>query len=201
VQELDRASSSLASYFLNSCKLKAGDRALLVFFPGLHFTASLIACFKAGIIAIPVFPPDPRRLQKDLHHFISVQNSSGASVAITHGLYNFAKKVSDIQGIFRTKGLKWPDLRWIVVDDVLSRGKEKASSSTGPPLPPPPREGDIAFLQYTSGSTSDPKGVMISHKNLGHNLTLIIRELKAGTSTVNVSWLPQYHDMGLIGES
>ena len=58
---------------------------------------------------------------------------------------------------------------------------------------------DIAFLQYTSGSTSEPKGVMISHDNLAHNLSLIITELKADESTVNVSWLPQYHDMGLIG--
>jgi acyl-CoA synthetase (AMP-forming)/AMP-acid ligase II len=163
--------------------------------------ASLIACFKAGIIAIPVFPPDPRRLQKDLHHFISIQNSSGAAVVLTHGLYNFAKKVSDIQGVFKSKSLKWPELRWITVDDVLSRGKEKAASGdSGPTLPPPPRHDDIAFLQYTSGSTSEPKGVMISHGNLGHNLTLIIKELKADRATVNVSWLPQYHDMGLIGK-
>jgi acyl-CoA synthetase (AMP-forming)/AMP-acid ligase II len=165
--------------------------------------ASLIACFKAGVIAIPVFPPDPRRLQKDLHHFISVQNSSGASVAITHSFYNFAKKVSDIKGIFKTKELKWPELRWIVVDDILANGKQKASSSSSsnaPSLPTAPRENDIAFLQYTSGSTSEPKGVMISHGNLAHNLTLIIKELKADTNTVNVSWLPQYHDMGLIGK-
>ena len=190
--------------------MKAGDRALLVFFPGLHFTASLIACFKAGIIAIPVFPPDPRRLQKDLHHFISVQSNSGANVAITHSPYNFAKKVSDIQGIFKSKGLKWPDINWIVVDNILTKGKQKnlqkssssnpnSKSSSGPNLPPSPKENDIAFLQYTSGSTSEPKGVMISHGNLRHNLTLIMKELKAVKTTVNVSWLPQYHDMGLIG--
>ena len=191
----------MASFLLNSSKLKAGDRALLVFFPGLHFMASLVACFKAGIIAIPVFPPDPRRLQKDLHHFISIQDSSGAVVALTHNLYNFAKKVSDIQGIFKSKSLKWPELRWITVDDVLARGKEKASTpGPGPPLPSAPMSDEIAFLQYTSGSTSEPKGVMISHGNLSHNLTLITRELKADKTTVNVSWLPQYHDMGLIGK-
>jgi acyl-CoA synthetase (AMP-forming)/AMP-acid ligase II len=165
--------------------------------------ASLIACFKAGIIAIPVFPPDPRRLQKDLHHFISIQKSSGATIALTHGSYNFAKKVSDIQGIFSTKGVTWPNLVWIVVDDVLARGKAKASGSgaaPAPALPRAPSSEDVAFLQYTSGSTSEPKGVMITHGNLAHNLTLIIRELKANQSTVNVSWLPQYHDMGLIGK-
>ena len=60
-------------------------------------------------------------------------------------------------------------------------------------------DGQVAFLQYTSGSTSDPKGVMISHANLDHNLQLIHAGLNAGTDTVVVSWLPQYHDMGLIG--
>ena len=58
---------------------------------------------------------------------------------------------------------------------------------------------DVAFLQFTSGSTSDPKGVMITYGNLAHNLTLITSELSATTDTVVVSWLPQYHDMGLIG--
>lgn len=57
----------------------------------------------------------------------------------------------------------------------------------------------IAFLQYTSGSTSEPKGVIIGHDNLGHNLELIVTGLKAREDTVVVSWLPQYHDMGLIG--
>lgn len=199
-KELDKASTSLANYLVQSCKLRSGDRALLVFFPGLHFTASLLACFKAGIIAIPVFPPDPRRLQKDLTHFISIQSSSGATVALTHNMYNFAKKVSDIQGLFSSKGKTWPELKWIVVDDVLARGKAKAndpSSSSSVMLPP--KHADTAFLQYTSGSTSEPKGVMITHANLAHNLTLIIKELKATRTTVNVSWLPQYHDMGLIG--
>jgi acyl-CoA synthetase (AMP-forming)/AMP-acid ligase II len=164
--------------------------------------ASLIGCFKAGIIAIPVFPPDPRRLQKDLHHFVSIQKSSGATIALTHNSYNYAKKISDIKGIFSSNGVSWPSLTWIVVDDVLSRGKSKAGSAatTTPALPKAPSAEEVAFLQYTSGSTSEPKGVMITHGNLAHNLTLIIRELKANQSTVNVSWLPQYHDMGLIGK-
>lgn len=58
---------------------------------------------------------------------------------------------------------------------------------------------DIAFLQYTSGSTSAPKGVIVKHKNLAHNISVIVKSLEAGDDTVVVSWLPQYHDMGLIG--
>ncbi len=196
--ELDRASSALAFYLLNDCKLAKGDRVLLVFFPGLAFTASLLSCFKAGLVAVPVFPPDPSKLQKDLHHFVSIQKSSGAQIALTHGLYDYAKKIIRLKDFFTNSSNSsgWPDLRWIQVDSVLASGKSKASTLT---LPPPPVEDDIAFLQYTSGSTSEPKGVMITHKNLAHNLECIIKELDANTTTICVSWLPQYHDMGLIG--
>ena len=61
------------------------------------------------------------------------------------------------------------------------------------------KPSDLAFLQFTSGSTSIPKGVMITHGNLADNLTKITTELEAGRDTIVVSWLPQYHDMGLIG--
>ena len=198
--ELEQCTTALSHHLLGpKSGLKAGDRALLVFFPGLHFTAALIACFKAGIIAVPVFPPDPTRLKKDLDHFVSIQKSSGANVALTHSTYNYAKKLAGVKNVFGGGGGdKWPNLEWLLVDDILTKGKGK---SKAPPLAtlPIPLQTQVAFLQYTSGSTSEPKGVMISHGNLAHNLALIIRELKADTNTVNVSWLPQYHDMGLIG--
>ncbi|RYY86427.1 hypothetical protein EON63_05795 [archaeon] len=192
-QELENASNHLADYLANQTSLKKGDRVMLVFFPGLDFTVSLLACFKAELIAVPVFPPDPRKLKKDLHHFVSIQQSSDAKVALTNQMFNFVKKVEDIKNIFSS--IKWPDLRWITVDDILKKGKkQKTSKVLANPL-----QDHVAFLQYTSGSTSEPKGVMISHSNLAHNLAMIIKELKADQDTVNVSWLPQYHDMGLIG--
>lgn len=173
---------------------------LLVFFPGLDFTVSLLACFKAGLIGVPVFPPDPRKMKKDLHHFVNIQLSCGAHTVLTNSLYNFAKKVVDLQNMFSFEAVRWPELKWITVDDTLKKGKSLSSAGKkGSVVLPTITKENIAFLQYTSGSTSDPKGVMISHENLAHNLTLIIKELKADRTTVNVSWLPQYHDMGLIG--
>jgi acyl-CoA synthetase (AMP-forming)/AMP-acid ligase II len=199
--ELEKATTELSKELIDVYKLKEGDRAMLVFFPGLAFTASLLACFKANIIAVPVFPPDPRKLQKDLDHFISIQKSSNAKVALTHKQYNYAKKVTDFTNLFQiSKQQTWPTLQWIVVDDILQSGKSKQgipSSSTGAGT----IFDKVAFLQYTSGSTSEPKGVMITHRNLTHNLTLITKELQVDTSTINVAWLPQYHDMGLIGKS
>ena len=111
--QLDTVTTVLAQHLLEQTGIKPGERALLVFFPGLHFMISLLACFKAKIIAVPVFPPDPRRQQKDLHHFVSIQTSCQAQVAITHSLYNFAKKVSDIKHFFTSnaKDISWPTLK------------------------------------------------------------------------------------------
>jgi acyl-CoA synthetase (AMP-forming)/AMP-acid ligase II len=137
-------------------------------------------------------------LKKDLDHFVNIQISSGAQIVLTNSQYNFVKKIENLRSIFVSEAKKWPDLQWIQVDDTLKRGKVKAPSLAA--LEPVIIDlSDVAFLQYTSGSTSDPKGVMISHLNLAHNLSIIVKELEADTSTVVVSWLPQYHDMGLIG--
>lgn len=219
-QELDQASSYLAQNLLTQhSALSPGDRVLLVFFPSLSFTISLLACFKCGLVAVPVFPPDPRRLKKDLHHFVSIQKNSNARVVLTHNLYNHSKKLSELSNIFASfvgsgSAEKWPDMKWIVVDEILAKGKALKPSATNQRSPLTNKPGDkqkpnnsfvpvnisdIAFLQYTSGSTSEPKGVMISHENLLHNLKLIVKELNADQNTINVSWLPQYHDMGLIG--
>jgi acyl-CoA synthetase (AMP-forming)/AMP-acid ligase II len=96
-KSLDDTTSALAHHLLTKERIKSGDRVLLVFFPGLDFTVTVLACFKAGIIAVPVFPPDPRKLQKDLHHFVSIQNNCGATIALCNNLYSFAKKVIPFQ--------------------------------------------------------------------------------------------------------
>jgi len=194
-EELNNSATALGNHLVADKGIKPGDRVLLVFFPGLDFTVSLLACFKVGIIAVPVFPPDPRKLKKDLHHFVSIQSSSGSTVCLTHADYSFAKKMAGAKNLFSMSGHSWPEMTWIQVDKILSKNKTVAADmQVGKPS-----TASLAFLQYTSGSTSEPKGVMISHENLAHNLFLISTELKTTPQTVEVSWLPQYHDMGLIG--
>jgi len=168
---------------------------MLVFVPGLAFTASLIACFKAGLVGVPVYPPDPTRLGKELHHFTTIQQDCGAKVVLTHGTYSFAKTIGDMKGFFSfgKKEVSWPDLKWIQVDSVLNAGKIVDAPARHNP------QSDLAFLQYTSGSTSAPKGVMVSAQNLASNIHLMSSTCNFNSSTVTVSWLPQYHDMGLIG--
>jgi acyl-CoA synthetase (AMP-forming)/AMP-acid ligase II len=193
--ELEARSGALARALLSTEKnglgLARGDRVLLVYPPSLEFIIAFWACLRACVIAVPVFPPDPRRLKKDLYMFASIQGSSQSNVALTSSDYNFVKKMADIKRTFSSDTSKWPDLTWFV-SDKMTPVKTQMDL-------PEPDAGNIAFLQYTSGSTSEPKGVMITHANLAHNITIFTNALGAKQQTVVASWLPQYHDMGLIG--
>ena len=203
-------------------RLKPGDCVLLVFLPSLDFIVAFLACIRSGIIAVPVYPPDPRRTKAHFGAFASIAAGCKARVALTHAAYrqlvslaalkDTAAKVlgsflskrgttADSGGGSSSSGAPvpdWPDLNWQPVDAWMKGPPKGGPGQQSLGLDATPLS-HVAFLQYTSGSTSDPKGVMITHGNLAHNLTTIVRSLRAGTDTVVVSWLPQYHDMGLIG--
>lgn len=181
---------------LHESGLKRGDRALLVYPPSLDFMVAFFACLKVGVVAVPVFPPNPAR-KDTLRMFTKITESCGARFALTSMEYNHLKKLAKVKDAltkFKNSVDSWPDqLEWIATDDKkTAKGTFKEDEQSFD-------KQDLAFLQYTSGSTSEPKGVMITHGNLAHNLTIITKELKAGEDTIVTSWLPQYHDMGLIG--
>ena len=157
----------------------------------MDYSVAFLACLKAGVVAVPVFPPNPAR-RDTLHMFSKITESSSARCALTNKEYNHLKKMAGakdaITRLKRPIGGTWPDnLQWITTDNILQTKKSATSNDALPTL----SSSDTAFLQYTSGSTSEPKGVMITHGNLAHNLTIITRELKAKDDTVVVSWLPQ----------
>lgn len=163
---------------------------------------AFLACLKARIVAVPVFPPHPSR-RDSLGMFGTICAACQARYALTNAEYNHAKKLVGLKDAFKLskgKAAPWPDLKWIVADDDAKQSVQQTTvGGAKSEVTTKPSPDDVAFLQFTSGSTSDPKGVMITYGNLAHNLTLITSELKASTDTVVVSWLPQYHDMGLIG--
>ena len=138
--------------------------------------------------------------------FAAIQKASGARVALTNSAYNYATKLGAIKSFLSDPiggggggGVTdWPDIPWFVVDEALSSSTAAAPPSSLTSAAPVSADSP-AFLQFTSGSTSEPKGVVITHGNLAHNLDLIVTGLSADAGTVVVSWLPLYHDMGLIG--
>ena len=130
--------------------------------------------------------------------FSKIVQACEPQIVLTNKEYNHLKKLSGIRDAFssfKRRPSDWPEhLKWAITDAPQS-GKSSLSDIEDLPSD----TSDVAFLQFTSGSTSEPKGVMITHDNLAHNLTIITNELEASDDTVVVSWLPQYHDMGLIG--
>ena len=153
---------------------------VLCYPPGLDFLVAFYGCLFAGCAAAPCYPPDPRnREARTARHFESIVKASGASIVLTTAAYLRGRT------LLREATL---GVRWLATDTI--------NSVSVPPVRPPPA---LAFLQYTSGSTSTPKGVMIGRSNLAHNLQVITKALASDEDTVCVSWLPQYHDMGLVG--
>jgi myxalamid-type polyketide synthase MxaB len=164
-----------------------GERVLLLFPPGLDFIAALFACFYAKVTAVPVYPPDPMRLDRTLPRLKGIVRDAQAKGVLTLSwVQALAPQLEDVSAGRGALG----NLEWISIDQV----KE--------PVPwkrPDLDEEDLAFLQYTSGSTGEPKGVMVSHGNLLHNLEIIRQCFGLNETSRGLSWLPPYHDMGLIG--
>jgi len=178
-KELDERARSVAAALRESCA--PGARVLLLFPPGLDFVVSFFGCLYAGAVAIPAYPPRPRRDDPRLRSI--VRDSSPAAVLTTSALLAGAAQL-----IERTPELG--EARWLAAD-ALPRAESWEGAA--------PRPEDLAFLQYTSGSTASPKGVMVSHGNLAHNERMIQAAFGQDEESVVVGWLPLYHDMGLIG--
>jgi acyl-CoA synthetase (AMP-forming)/AMP-acid ligase II len=159
------------------------EPVLLVYPPGLDFIAALFGCLYAGAIAVPVTPPRPARPGRSLARLHKVAEDCGARWLLT------TQEGAELEPACRQLAPELSAVRWMVTEGLVDeRGWE----------PPRLTPETIAFLQYTSGSTAEPKGVMISHGNLVHNSAALARfGLRPGR--VLVSWLPSYHDMGLIG--
>jgi thioester reductase-like protein len=175
----------LAAYLSAEVGLKPGERALLVYPPGLEMVAALIACARIGVIAVPVSPPLPMAFEAGLSKLSFVARDSHAKAVLsTKQLeYDYRSLVGHLQGVLPwADNQKLPELPWFATDATGEFGGAPVADTPGPML----------FLQYTSGSTSDPKGVMVTHANVIANAGSFSGE------EVSVSWLPQHHDMGLI---
>jgi len=163
----------------------AGERVLLLFPPGLEFIGAFLGCLYAGAVAVPAYPP---RSARGLPRLRAILDDARPRVVLTTGeLLGRARALLDgsIGPIGPTP------LAWLTIDGLAERAAQWR---------PPRIDGDtLAFLQYTSGSTSTPKGVMVSHANLLHNEEMIRRAFAQSRESVIVGWLPLYHDMGLIG--
>ncbi len=154
---------------------------LLLYPPGLEFVEAFFGCLYAGCVAVPAYPPKANR-------------SFGRLRAIVHdarpaAVLSVEAMLGDIRGRLEEEGACGVRL-WLASDALADGEGDWRRPEVGPET--------LAFLQYTSGSTGDPKGVMVSHGNLLHNSKCLKRVFALDEQAVAVTWLPSFHDMGLI---
>jgi amino acid adenylation domain-containing protein len=175
-------------------KLNAGERVILSFPPGPEFLPVILACFATGIIAVPTYPPNPGSWEKDTARLALIAKVSGSKCVLTNKVFMLVVHASRLKSFFGGGGKASVGIPWKSVPDsiLFSSGKRY------PLTPYPVKPDDVAFLQFTSGSTGDPKGVVVRHGALVHNLASMQRHLLIQPGRTLVSWMPQYHDFGLI---
>jgi acyl-CoA synthetase (AMP-forming)/AMP-acid ligase II len=159
---------------------------MLLYPPGLLFIAALFGCFYSGAVAVPVYPPDPGCVERTLARIEDV---------VTDGEVKFVLTTRLVQEMVKAALMKTPAL-----SGLCCIATDGAIGDEGCRWESPVQGADsFAVLQYTSGSTRTPCGVMLTHRNLLNNLGFIYLAFGHSTSSRGVIWLPPYHDMGLIG--
>ncbi|MDP2314729.1 MAG: thioester reductase domain-containing protein [Pseudomonadota bacterium] len=174
--------AELAAFLTREAGLARGDRALLVYPPGLELNVAFFACARIGAIPVPVAAPTPMNLEAGVTKLAYVARDSGARVVLStrticQGYQLIAASQPRLAAFM-------PTLPWIATEESRGFGGQRVDDT---PI-------STLFLQYTSGSTSDPKGVIVSHENVIRN-----GHATLDRHHVAVSWLPQHHDMGFIG--
>lgn len=177
-EKLHQRAKNAAGYL--QVRYDQGDRVILSLKPGLDFVTSFFGCLYAGLVPITLYPPFSQAFIKKIEHVI--QDADPKAIITSY----------DLAEAGRSLGWNYGKL------DLLFN--EEFSSEWGEAWIQPDISGeDIAFLQYTSGSTNDPKGVIITHENILQNQRLIRKGFSLNPDSIGVGWLPVYHDMGLIG--
>ena len=182
--ELDRRARAIAAALLDR-GTRPGDRALLLYPPGLDFITAFFGAIYAGVIAVPCYPPHRLQLARSLPRLTSIIANAEPSIVLC------TAEVAEAIPAWVAHSPELNALPWITTDTLEDHA---AVAWKEPDVGP----STLAFLQYTSGSTAAPRGVMVTHGNLLHNLANINYVQENDSKSVSVSWLPVIHDMGLI---
>jgi acyl-CoA synthetase (AMP-forming)/AMP-acid ligase II len=199
--------STLAHHLICQGGLQHGDRVLLCYPPCLDFLFAFLGCILANVIPVPAYPPNPQALEATMPSFTKIKSLVNAKIVLTNKQYNKWTSLS----LF----VKWPPgLKWIITDPIFASWTAPMNFPFKNVAPT-----DIAFLQFTSGSTGDPKGVIISHGALWESFRgmtvgegtriipthpqsigepAVLQDHSLQPPFTMVSWLPLYHDLGLI---
>jgi acyl-CoA synthetase (AMP-forming)/AMP-acid ligase II len=180
--ELDRRAGAIGTAIREAGG--GGERAVIVHPPGLEYVAALFGCFRAGAVAVPAYPPDPTRPERALTRLRAIAGDARPRLLLTIEAFR--------EPLAAAVGGKADGPRCLTTDSLPDGAHRE-------PAPEDARDGAPALLQYTSGTTAAPRGVVISHANLLGNSDFIRRAFETSPRSRGVIWLPPYHDMGLVG--
>src|SRR6202167_3373889 len=183
-----RRTKAIAGHLRKDGRFAPQDRLLLAYPPGLEMICAFFGCVRAGLIPVPVYPPSSRGFQSALYKMVHIAKDCQAVGILTSKDYQASLKTNLARSGVSACGIDVDyisGLPWIATEDFVDAILDR----------PAVDHSKILFLQYTSGSTMEPKGVIVTHENILNTCPLVIDH----PSPVVVSWLPQYHDMGLIG--
>lgn len=184
--ELDHQARAIAATLQK--EFAPGERALLLYPSGLEFISGFFGCLYAGIIAVPVYPPNPNQINAGMKKLNKIISNAEPEVVLT------TNEVLPELKLLSGKYAKLRKMKWIASDNVKEYSAKKWQS-------PNIKSNELAFLQYTSGPTGVPKGVMVSHRNILYNEEMYKVAVQHTDKAVVVGWIPLYHDMGLIGNT
>ena len=182
-EQLDRRARAIAAALADR-GASPGDRVILLYPPGLDFITAFFGAIYAGVIAVPCYPPHRSQLARSLPRLTAILANADPSVVLCPA------EVAALSAWVAHDPVPGA-LPWVATDTL---GDDAAASWKEPDVGP----STLAFLQYTSGSTAAPRGVMVTHGNLLHNLAVANHVEENDADSVSVSWLPVIHDMGLI---
>lgn len=180
-KKLDEKVRAIAA--LLQSRKASGERALLLYPPGLEFIAAFFGCLYAGVIAVPVYPP---RGKQKITRLQAIAQDAQATFALTT-----TSVMTKLAQSFKDEP-ELAALQSITTDNIA---EDLANDWVFPEI----ANNSLALLQYTSGTTGNPKGVMVNHGNILYNSALIYQAFEHTPDSRGVIWLPPYHDMGLIG--
>jgi amino acid adenylation domain-containing protein/non-ribosomal peptide synthase protein (TIGR01720 family) len=181
-ETLDIRARSIAAWLQS--KVRSGERVMLLYHQGLDFISAFYGCLYAGVIAVPGYPPEGQH--RRTARLQAVVKDAGARIVLT------TTDVLANMDIQNSKALVGLDMEWFPTD-TLSEIWAKDW------IEPEIDRDTVTYLQYSSGSTGEPKGIMVSHGNMLDNSAIICERLQHTKDDVSVSWLPIFHDLGLIG--
>ncbi len=181
-KELLNLVSNSAAQILSEAQ--PGDRVVLAFDDLRGFIINFLACVSAGVIAVPTFVPKPLRNNRNFRRYENIINDTEAIFSLTS--VQLESQIRRSHELLQT-----PVPVRVILPELEPSGPSRPLKAISPE--------DIAYLQYTSGSTGQPKGVIVTHRNLSANHEAIYHAFGHSSSTIIGGWLPMFHDMGLVG--